>query len=64
MHRQKTSSKAGLIWTIVILAVILVAGGLWFGLNRQAQVRAQEASSVSRSKARSVAESRSAAKAS
>jgi len=64
MHRQKTSSKAGLIWTIVILAVILVAGGVGGLVCSAAQARAQEASSVSRSKARSVAQSRSAAKAS
>ena len=59
MHRKETGSKKSLIWLIGVLAVVLVAGGLWFGFNHQKQVKAQNAASIARSK--SLARSRSAA---
>ena len=64
MHRQRTRLTKGWLWPVVLLVVVLIAGGIWFGLNQQAQARAQQAASSSRVKARSVARSRSAAKAS
>ena len=39
MHRQETKSKKGLIWGIAILAVVLLGGGIWFGVHQQAQAR-------------------------
>lgn len=47
MHRQETKSKKGLIWGIAILAVVLLDGGIWFGVHQQAQAKAAAASASS-----------------
>ena len=47
MHRQETKSKKGLIWGIAILAVVLLGGGIWFGVHQQAQAKAAAASASS-----------------